>query len=89
MMDTNFLKNYAVQKAEEMISMVQKTNTDSPETLTYVVYKKKYELDGSTVVQLPDEVETVTEVELNARLVELQAEIDAITAFKADSTITK
>jgi len=83
------LKNYAVQKAEEMIRMVQKTNTDSPETLTYVVYKKKYELDGSTAVQLPDEVQSVTEVELNARLVELQAEIDAITAFKADSSITK
>ena len=87
MIDTNFLKNYAVQKAEEMISMVQKTNTDSPETLTYVVYKKNYKLVGSTAVQLPDEVQSVTEVELNARLVELQAEIDAIKAFKADSSI--
>ena len=79
------LKNYTAQKAGGMINKVQKTNTDSPEALTYAVYTKKFELSGATVVQLPDEVQAVTEKELNARLVELQAEIDAITAFKADA----
>ena len=79
------LKNYAELKASNMINKVQKTNTDVPDALTYAVYTKKYELDGSTVKQLPDEVQAVTKVELDARVVESQAEIDAITAFKADA----
>jgi len=79
------LKQYSTLKADGMINKVQKTNTDTPEALTYAVYTKKYELDGATVKQLPDEVQAVTEVELDARLVELQAEIDVITAFKADA----
>jgi len=79
------LKSYETLKTDGMINKVQKTNTDVPDALTYAVYTKKYELDGSTVKQLPDEVQAVTEVELDARVVELQAEIDAITAFKADA----
>lgn len=79
------LKNYAKLKADGMINKVQKTNTDSVKTLTYAVYTKKYELDGATVKQLSDEVEATTEAELNARIVELQAEIDAIKAFKTDA----
>ena len=79
------LKQYETLKTNGMINKVQKTNTDVPDALTYAVYTKKYELDGATVKQLPDEVQAVTEVELDARVVELQAEIDAITAFKADA----
>ena len=79
------LKSYEILKTNGMINKVQKTNTDVPDALTYAVYTKKYELDGSTVKQLPDEVQAVTEVELDARLAELQAEIDAIKAFKADA----
>jgi len=76
---------YKTLKTDGMINKVQKTNTDVPDALTYAVYTKTYELDGSTVKQLPDEVQAVTEVELDARLAELQAEIDAIKAFKADA----
>ena len=79
------LKSYETLKTNGMINKVQKTNTDVPNALTYAVYTKTYELDGSTVKQLPDEVQAVTEVELDARLAELQAEIDAIKAFKADA----
>ena len=79
------LKQYKTLKTDGTINKVQKTNTDVPDALTYAVYTKKYELDGATVKQLPDEVQAVTEVELDARVVELQAEIDAITAFKADA----
>ena len=79
------LKQYETLKTDGMINKVQKTNIDVAEALTYAVYTKQYELNGATVKQLPDEVQAVTEVELDARLVELQAEIDAITAFKADA----
>ena len=79
------LKSYETLKTDGMINKVQKTNTDVPDALTYAVYTKKYELNGSTVKQLPDEVQAVTKVELDARVEELQAEIDAITAFKADA----
>jgi len=79
------LKQYKILKTDGMINKVQKTNIDTPETLTYAVYTKKYELNGSTAVQLPDEVQAVTEVELDARVAELQAEIDAIIAFRTDA----
>ena len=77
------IKQYETLKADGMINKVQKTNTDIPEALTYAVYIKKYELNGATVKQLPDEVTTVTAIELDKKLVDLQAEIDAIKAFRS------
>jgi len=79
------IKQYETLKVDGMINKVQKTNTETPEALTYAVYTKKYELVGATVKQLPDEVQAITEVELDKRLAELQAEIDTIKAFKADA----
>lgn len=79
------IKDYAQLKADGMINKVQKTNTETPEALTYAVYTKKYELDGAIVKQLPDDVQAVTEKELNDGLAELEAEKADILAFKADA----
>lgn len=83
------LKNYSELKEKGLINKVQKTNTDTPEALTYCVYKKNYELDGAEVVQLPDTVETVTHAELLERKAKIKAdtkaETDAIDAFIADA----
>ena len=83
------LSEYAVLKAKGMINKVQKTNAESLDALTYAVYVKRYELDGADVVQLPDEVSSVTHIELIERktkvLADAKAEADAIDAFIADS----
>lgn len=83
------LKNYRELKAKGLINKVQKTNTETLEALTYAVYIKKFELDGAEVVQLPDEVQSVTHAELVERktkvLAEAKAEADSIDAFIADA----
>jgi len=83
------LKNYQTLKEKGLINKVQKTNTETPEALTYAVYIKKYELDGAEVKQLPDEVSSVTHAELIERktrvLAEAKAEADSIDAFIKDS----
>lgn len=80
------LQEYERLKTKGLINKVEKTNTTTPEALTYAVYVKKYELDGAVVVQLPDEVITVTEQDLSDRVEALRAEIASIEAFKADAT---
>ncbi len=83
------LKNYNLLKEKGLINKVQKTNTDVPEALTYAVYIKKFELDGAEVVQLPDEVQSVTHAELLERKAKIAAdakeEKDSIDAFIADA----
>lgn len=83
------LKNYNTLKAKGLINKVQKTNTENEEALTYAVYIKKFELDGAEVVQLPDEVQSVTHAELLERKAKITAdakeEKDSIDAFIADA----
>jgi len=83
------LKSYTALKEKGLINKVQKTNAESEDTLTYAVYVKKYELDGANVVQLPDEVSSVTHKELVERkaqvLADAKAEAEAIDAFMADA----
>jgi len=79
------LAKYAEQKSKGLINKVQKTNTGNEEALTYAVYTKKFEINGTELVQLPDEVQAITHVELEAKKASLQAEIDSIDAFMADA----
>jgi len=83
------LSQYKILKEKGLINKVQKTNTDTPDALTYAVYVKKYELDGADAVQLPDEVSAVTHVELIERkakvLADAQTEAEAIDAFIKDA----
>jgi hypothetical protein len=79
------LKDYQTKKDKGLINKVQKTNTGNDEALTYAVYTKQFKIDGIELVQLPDEVQAVTHVDLEARKVQLQEEIDAIDAFMADA----
>jgi len=83
------LAEYKTLKEKGMINKVQKTNVDTPDTLTYAVYVKKYELDGSKVVRLADEVQAVTHTELIERkakvLADAKAEAEAIDAFIKDA----
>jgi len=83
------LKSYADKKAKGLINKVQKTNTETPEALTYAVYEKKYEVDETTVPptvnQVSDEVTAVTKKELDDRKAELEAEIASIEAFENDA----
>lgn len=83
------LKNYTDLKSKGLINRVQKTNTDVADALTYAVYIKRFELDGSAVKQLPDEVQSVTHKELIERkasvLADAQKEADSIDAFIADA----
>ena len=83
------LAEYKTLKEKGMINKVQKTNVDTPDALTYAVYVKKYELDGSKVVRLADEVQAVTHTELIERkakvLADAKAEAEAIDAFIKDA----
>ena len=83
------IKEYPTLKINGMINKVQKTNTDSIDTLTYAVYLKKYELDGAVAVHLPDEVQAFTHTELIERkakvLADAKAEAEAIDAFIKDA----
>jgi hypothetical protein len=83
------LAQYNKFKEKDLINKVQKTNTESEDALTYAVYVKKFELDGASVVQLPDEVASVTHKELIERrakvLADAQAEAESIDAFIADA----
>lgn len=83
------IQEYSELKAKGLINKVQKTNTESEDTLTYAVYVKKFELDGSVAKQLPDEVQAFVHKELIERktkaLADAQAEADAIDAFIADA----
>ena len=51
------VKSYSELKAKDLINKVEKTNEDTPEALTYAVYIKKFEIDGTKLVQLADEVQ--------------------------------
>ena len=83
------LKDYAEKKEKGLINKVQKTNTETPDALTYAVYEKKYEVDTTTVPptvnRVSDEVTAVTKKELDDRKAELEAEIASIDAFVADA----
>jgi hypothetical protein len=83
------LAQYNKFKEKDLINKVQKTNTESEDALTYAVYVKKFELDGASVVQLPDEVVSVAHKELIERrakvLADAQAEAESIDAFIADA----
>jgi len=81
----NIIQQYAQLKADGMINKVQKTNIDTPGALTYAVYIKKFEIQGTKLVQLSDEVTAITAKELNDRLAELVAEKASIEAFIADA----
>lgn len=82
-------KTYTELKESGLVNKVQKTNSDTPDALTYAVYVKKYELVGSEAVQLPDEVQVVTHKELLERkekvLADAKAEAESIDAFIADA----
>jgi hypothetical protein len=58
------VKSYSELKAKDLINKVERTNEDTPEALTYAVYIKKFEIDGTKLVQLADEVQSVTDKEL-------------------------
>jgi hypothetical protein len=83
------LAQYNKFKEKDLINKVQKTNVENEGALTYAVYIKKFELDGADVVQLPDEVISVTHKELIERrakvLADAQAEAESIDAFIADA----
>ena len=80
------LAQYSKFKEKDLINKVQKTNEGA---LTYAVYIKKFELDCADVVQLPDEVMSVTHKELIERrakvLANAQEEAESIDAFIADA----
>lgn len=86
------LKSYTDKKAKGLINKVQKTNTNSRETLTYAIYEKQYVPDLAQTppvyVQTADQVTSVTEIELSQRKADLQAEIDSISAFEEDALDT-
>lgn len=83
------ISEYQTLKDKGLINKVQKTNTETPEALTYAVYVKQYHLEGAEVVQDPDEVTAFSSVDLLARKekvrVDAQAEMDSIDAFIADA----
>ena len=79
------LKDYQEKKRKGLINKVQKTNTGNEQALTYAVYTKQFKVDGMDLVQMPDDVQSVTHIELEARKLALQAEIDSIDAFMADA----
>ena len=79
------LKDYKTKKEKGLINKVQKTNTGNEEALTYAIYTKQFKIDGTELIQLPDEVQSVTHIELEAKKLELQEEIDAIDAFMASA----
>ena len=79
------VKTYQSLKDKGLINKVEKTNEDTPEALTYAVYLKKFEIDGTQLKQLPDEVQSVTEKELDDRIDEIDKEKEAIATFKADA----
>jgi len=79
------IKQYQSLKDKGLINKVEKTNEDTPEALTYAVYLKKFEVDGTQLKQLPDEVQSITEKELTDRVDEIDKEKEAIDAFKADA----
>lgn len=83
------IKQYNQLKADGLINKVQKTNTDTPEALTYAVYIKKFEIQGSRLVQLSDEVQSIADNELQdmrARSIADSAEVvSSIDAFIADA----
>jgi len=79
------IKTYQSLKDKGLINKVEKTNEDTPEALTYAVYLKKFEIDGTQLKQLPDEVQPITEKELADRVAEIDKEKEAIDAFRADA----
>lgn len=83
------VKSYNSLKEKGVINKVEKTNEDIPDALTYAVYIKKFEIDGTKLVQLPDEVQAITNKELVERrakvLADAKAEAASIDAFIADA----
>ena len=79
------VKTYAKLKESGVINKVEKTNEDTPEALTYAVYIKDFEIDGTQLVQLSDKVEAISEKELKTRETEIGAEKAAIAAFREDA----
>lgn len=83
------VKTYANLKAKGVINKVEKTNEETPDALTYAVYIKKFEIDGTKLVQLPDEVQSAAHKELIDRrdkvVADAKEEADSIDAFIADA----
>ena len=83
------IKSYSQLKEKGLINKVEKTNEETEDALTYAVYIKKFEIDGTKLVQLPDEVQSATHKELVDRktkvLADAKEEADSIDAFIADA----
>lgn len=81
-------QDYLKKKAAKLITKVQKTNVDSSDNLTYVVYQKAWDTSKASegiVTPVSDEVITATATELTDRKADLQKEIDAINTLIADA----
>lgn len=83
------IKTYNQLKTDGLINKVQKTNIDTPDALTYAVYIKKFEVQGSKLVQLADEVQSVTHKELQDKraksIADSKEEVSSIDTFIADA----
>ena len=83
------VKSYSELKEKGLINKVEKTNEETEDALTYAVYIKKFEIDGTKLVQLPDEVQSIPHKELIDRKTQVvddaKAEADSIDAFIADA----